>query len=375
MPREIDRRDPAINLTTPARTNSLNARAMEISESLSGDHVLSIDAFDAPTGNPSLITSAGAPAETGNWVQRALNHVQEISPILGFEETQAPEFMADPAVQFSSSGSATVHLQQQYKGIRIFQTAQGVRFNPDGSIADTVGKSVTIQQDLQVTPKLSVQEAVLRAAQYIAEPGAAVDEDVDQFGQPIRAVSVPLDNFTPTIIATFPNQAESPTVLEAGPFGDEIRASLMWFPLSDQPHLAWEVLLVMPAQGGQYRVFVDAGNGEILYCRQLTSSVEAEGHVYIVDGANGRQVVRFPRPLIDYNVPLPEGLPGAFPDHWVASNAARGNAVNALSASTGQSVNGTLQNGLLSFNPDDPEGHDQQVLNVFYLNCVIHDFL
>lgn len=374
MVREIDRRDPAVNKTTPARERSLNERAFKISESLSGRHTLSIESFDAATGNPSLVASLEAEPETGNYVQRALSHVQDIGTVLGLEETQAPEFMADPNVQISSSGAATVHLQQQYKGIRLFQTAQGVRFNPDGSIADTVGSTVTVAEELDATPKLNVQEAVLRAARHVAEPGDYDETDVDEFGQSVPPPQLDLTGFEPKIVATFPNHPEFPTVLEAGPFGDEIKANLIWFPLVDGPRLAWEVLLIMPGQGGQYRVLVAADGGEILYCRQLMTTVEAEGHVYVVDGAGGRQVVRFPRALAEFNVPIPEGLPDGFPDPWVAADSASGNAVNAFLATTGETFRGSQQNGRLVFEPADPVGEHQQVLNIFYYNCVIHDF-
>lgn len=374
MAREIDKRDPGVNQTTSVRTRSLNERAMVVSESLHGLHTLNIESFDAATGNPSHVASAGAEAESGNYVQRALSHVQSIGTVLGLEETQAPEFMADPNTQISSSGAATVHLQQQYKGIRLFQTAQGVRFNPDGSIADTVGKSVTIAQELEATPQLSVQAAVLGAAQHLAEPGA-YEEEADEFGQSVAPTPLDLEGFAPKIVATFPNQPESPTVLEPGPFADEIRANLVWFPLRDAPRLAWEVVFIMPGQGGQYRVLVAADDGEILYCRQLMSTVEAEGHVYLVDGASGRQAVRFPRPLADYGVPVPEGLPEGFPDPWVGSDSASGNAVNAFLATSGATFRGTQENGRLVFNPADPEGEHQQILNIFFYNCSMHDFL
>lgn len=374
MAKEIDRRDPAANQRTTARARSLNERAFRVSESLSGRHTLSIESFDAATGNPSLVASEGSEPETGNFVQRALNHVQGISTVLGFEETQAAEFMADPNVQISSSGAATVHLQQQYKGIRLFQTAQGVRFNPDGSIADTVGSSVTVVEELDATPRLNVEEAVLRAARHVAEPGSYDEVEVDEFGQSVPAPALDLEGFAPKVIATFPSHPEFPTVLEAGPFGDEIKANLVWFPLGEGPRLAWEIVLIMPGQGGQYRTLVAADDGEILYCRQLMSTIEAEGHVYVVDGASGRQLVSFPRALAEFNVPIPEGLPEGFPDHWVAADSASGNAVKAILATTGETFRGAQQNGRIVFEPDDPEGGHQQVLNVFFYNCVIHDF-
>jgi extracellular elastinolytic metalloproteinase len=375
MAREIDRRDFSVNRTTAAKSSNLNARATRVSESLPGIHTLNIHAFDAATGNPSLIASEGAPAEQGNYVQRALSHVQSISSVLGLEETQSPEFLADPNVQISSSGGAMVHLQQQYKGVRIFQAAQGVRFTPDGAIGETVGQSVTVTQELEVLPKLTVQDAVLKAAQYVAEPQADEIEEVDGYGQSMPLYSVELNNFIPTIIAIFPNQPDAPAVLEPGPFADEIRANLIWFPLDNGLRLAWEVLLIMPDNQGQYRTMVDAESGEILYCRQLMSSVLAEGNVYVVDGSGDRQVVQFPKPLAEYGVPIPGGLPNVFPDHWVASNQASGNAINVALSPAGTTFQGAVDNGLVRFNPANPVGDDQRLLNIFYYNCFIHDFL
>ena len=67
----------------------------------------------------------------------------------------------------------TVHLQQQYKGIAIFDAAQAVRFAPDGSLTETAGNSITVEGDLDVAPTLSVRQAVLTAAAHVAVP----DED------------------------------------------------------------------------------------------------------------------------------------------------------------------------------------------------------
>jgi hypothetical protein len=57
-----------------------------------------------------------------------------------------------------------------------------VRLNPVGSISDTVGKSVTIAQKLEATPRLSVQDAVLLAARHPAEP-VAFNQEIDEHGQ------------------------------------------------------------------------------------------------------------------------------------------------------------------------------------------------
>jgi hypothetical protein len=86
MSREIDRRDFSVDKRETRRAELENI-ASEISEDLRGEHRISIENFDAATGNPAAIASESAPAEEGNYVQRALDHVQAISGALGLEPT------------------------------------------------------------------------------------------------------------------------------------------------------------------------------------------------------------------------------------------------------------------------------------------------
>lgn len=143
---------------------------------------------------------------------------------LGLEATQPVEFVADPHTQQGSSGAVTVHLQQCYKGIPIYQSAEAVRFSPSGVLEETVGSCTTIRDDLDITPKLSVQQAVLLAAKHVAVPAADEHGAKDKFGEPIPLTSVDITGFTPKILATFQDKAEQPTVLDAGPFGDYWRS-------------------------------------------------------------------------------------------------------------------------------------------------------
>jgi hypothetical protein len=76
--REIDRRDFSANKATAARKAELRSLASEASGHLPEAHHIRIESFDATTGNPRVIASESAPAETSNYVQRALNHVQTI---------------------------------------------------------------------------------------------------------------------------------------------------------------------------------------------------------------------------------------------------------------------------------------------------------
>ena len=377
MSREIDRRDFSAD-KSGERQSELESLASEVSQDLQGDHRISITNFDAATGNPAAVVSEDAPAEEGNYVQRALDHVQAISGALGLVATQPTEFAPDPNVQTTSSGATAVHLNQQYKGIPIFQAAQTVRFAPDDKLSETVGSSVTIPRETDVAPKLSVEKAVLTAARYVAGPDPDESEATDQFGEPLNPTSVDVSGFVPNVVGAFPDLAEQPTVLDPGPFADQIKANLTWFYLSeDDLRLAWMVVLTMPNYESQYRTIVEADTGEVLYCRQLARFVRARGNVYHANGGEDRRMTDFPRPLADYGVPSRDPLPNTpppFPSDWVEADAADGNNVRAHLAATGPTINGTLQDGLLTFDPADPTGDEQKVLNIFYYNCYMHDY-
>ena len=226
-----------------------------------------------------------------------------------------------------------------------------------------------------MAPTLSVQDAVLNAARHVAVPHSDEYGATDQFGEPLVMPSMDLSGFVPKVIAAFTNKAEQPTVLEAGPFGDAFKARLIWFPMGDALRLGWEVIITMPSYAGQYRTIVDADNGEILYCRQLMKFVAAQGNVYRVDGRTQRQMTDFPRPLQDYGLPPPvNSLPSGFPDPWVTGDNTAGNSVNAHLGPSGPVLRGTQRNGVVVFDPTDPTGDDQKVLNIFYFNCFMHDY-
>jgi hypothetical protein len=67
------------------------------------------------------------------------------------------------------------------------------------------------------------------------------------------------------------------------------------------------------------------------------------------------------------------GLPSGFPDTWVTTNQTVGNSTNAHLGDAGAPVTGTVQNGVLTFDPASATGDDQKVVNIFYYCCYMHD--
>ena len=165
------------------------------------------------------------------------------------------------------------------------------------------------------------------AAEHVAEPDDDEVDATDQFGEPLAPTGVDLDGWEPRVIASFTDRPELPTVLDRGPFGDEIKASLIWFPL-DELRLSWEVLLTLGDYEEQYRTIVDAQTGEVLFAKQLVHTALARANVYRVDGSRPRELVDFPLALAEHGLPVAQ-LPDGFPDPWVEADKAEGNAVFA----------------------------------------------
>ena len=318
--------------------------------------------------------TTGLAAPTGSLAQRALDYVRNNGTVLGLVAAQPPDFVADSHIPQTSSGATVINLQQQYKSIPVFQSAQTVHFDPGSNLTQAVGSSVPITQDSDVSPTLSVEQAVLKAAQFVTQPSNDEKNATDQFGQPITLPTVNLTNFTPKILAAFPDLPVQPFVLEAGPFGDEIRANLMWFPLNDGLSLTWEIIITLPGSVSQYRTLVDATTGQIVYNAQLSHAVAAQGNVYRVTGGDAREIVTFPLNWTSYNLPMPADLQSTSPNDWVDVDCTIGNCVNAHLGDSGSAVQGIKQNESIIFNPPDATGDDQKVLNIFYYNCYMHDY-
>jgi extracellular elastinolytic metalloproteinase len=371
--RELDRRDFRESKLTETRKQHLHSLASSISEDLPGDQDLRIEAFDPTTANPAVVTVESSPVEEGVYVERALEYVRRIGPVLGLHDDSTSEFEADPDIQETTAGAVAVHLQQVYKGIPVFEAAQTVRFAPDGALEDSAGSSITIDQDIEIILGLSAVDAVLAAARHVASPHEDEREVTDQFGEPLPFPTVDLTGFEPEVVTTNQNDPRRETVLAPGPFGEAISATLTWFPLEDL-RLAWETVLTMPDRQGQYLTVVDANSGEILYCRQLLNLVAARGSVYLVDGSSVRSTVAFPRRLTDYRLPLPPGMRATFPEDWVETTETLGNCTSSRQGADGGRVRGTNRDGTIVFAPTDATGPDQQVLNTFYYSCFMHSF-
>lgn len=250
---------------------------------------------------------------------------------------------------------------------------------------ETVGNPVTVGQELTPSPKVSIEDAVLKAAAHVAVPQEDERNQVDPFGQSVPQPAVDLTDFVPKIVTSFEEKPDHPSVLEPGPFADKITCKLIWFPLGidessgggSNLRLTWEVILTMPNFAGQYRVLVDAENGEILYSKQLMRSILARGNIFRQDGSQARQMTEFPCALSDHDFTIPSDLPTDFPDQWIDADCTLGNSTKAHLDENGMTLKGvklSVTDNKIIFDPTDPFGDEQKILNIFYYNCFMHDF-
>jgi extracellular elastinolytic metalloproteinase len=265
MSQDVDRRDDPPSRLTPQREAQLQARAAELEAACPGLHVR-IERFNARTGNPHRVVLSGTQPERGRFVERVLEGARIIAPVIGLAPTQPPEFVAGSTAAQTSSGAAAVNLQQQYKGIPIFGAQTTVRFLPDGAVAEVVGTTVTVAEDLPVAAAVRAEDAVRRALEHITQPRPGEPPQIDPFGQPVQPLPVSLANFTPTVVSTFSALPTQPTVFTPGPF-EELKARLSWFPLSTGLRLGWEIFVQLPQTNRQLHTVVDAQSDEILYSK------------------------------------------------------------------------------------------------------------
>jgi len=373
MGREIDRRDFRTNRASAARESELQNIAGRISDALPTTQRVHIERFSSVLGNPSRIISEASSPETGNYVERATNHLQNIAPVLGLAASQAVEYIADENYQTTSDGAVAVHLQQTYKGLEIFEATQVVRFAPDGALKETLGETASVIQDFDPSPQLSITQAVQKAAEHVAVPGDD-EHQFDHFGEPLHHSNLSLSGATFEVLERLSDGPDQTCYCQPGPFEGKIKASLIWFQLDEDLRLAWEVLLTLPDAEGQYRTMIDANDGSVLYCCQLMQWIIGRGNVYQIDGSENRRMINFPRPLIDYGLPIPDDLPSSMPDDWITSTRSEGNNVDAHLDANGSSIAGETVGGEISFNPATATGDDQKVLNIFYYNAYMHDF-
>ena len=369
----MDGRELAPSQVVSARLAAIRQLASDVSALMPGAQEISVDSVDPVTLNPSRITVKSSPPSADEFTNRALEFLSTISGVLGPDSGQPPSFEA-AAGQRTSSGAVAVHAKQVHDGIAIFGASQTVTFGPDGALQGTSGLIATVQGDSAGEPPVSAQEAVRAAAAHVASPQPDEADAVDPFGGSLETAPLDLSGFNPVVADAPGGTADRETTATALPFVGSVPVRLVWLPVAGGLRLTWEVILELPGGTGRYRVLVGTDDGSVLYCKQLLQFVAATGNVFPRDGSTPRQTVRFPRELAAFPI-QPASVPSGFPRDWVGDSSSMGNSVTARRTGAGVLAATSLADGTLTFDPADPQGSEQQVLNLFYFSCYMHDFL
>nr|WP_282183996.1 M20/M25/M40 family metallo-hydrolase [Azospirillum sp. OGB3] len=326
------------------------------------------------TGTPFAAAaqpSGGEPA----LVAKALSFVQ--SQNFGGATGRA-EFVPDPAIQRTSSGATAVNLHQFHRGIPIFQMTRTVRFDVQAQPVDALGDSTAVPKDFSTVPLLAADAAVLLAAKFLAD--APSYEIESQYGDRHPAPTIDISAYEPQILTSFPLLPAAPTIISKGPFENDIQAFLIIFVESGGVRLAWHAVLTFPDYTDQYVMIVaaDRPEGEVLYSHSTVHRAKARGvvHEFSPGISAERKEVPFPRPLDDYPV-MPTTPLALFPADWIDNPGETiGNSTIATLGSSTVTLKGTRQSdGSYLFDPAEPFGDDQKILNIFYFCCYMHDFL
>jgi extracellular elastinolytic metalloproteinase len=383
MIKELDTRKYDYQLDKVELQQQFTDLADEISARLPDDQSVSVTGLNQLTGSPERVDLKNIPAVTGSVIEQALNlAIRTVPRVSGFAAADAleAEFVPDPRVLTTSSGSQAVHLSQYYRGIPVFQMSRTVQFS-SGQIPRTIsGNSLPLGSEIQSMPNIDVVEAARSAHKYI---NANQDEGVqrDGWGQTVSPRQIRKTRYVPKILVTF-DLPSKPTVLNRGPFAEYVAAHLVIFHQGPKTRLGWHFVFSLKEHQGQYRIIVaadDEGPGEILYVRGLTLHVKGQGNVYLHNGDGPRRMVPFPRSLSDYPVQPPASLPVDFPPDWVLQDQSTGNNTHAVphdevADKLGDPILGQEVSGVLTFNPSDSTSDEQKVLNIFYYCNYMHDF-
>lgn len=390
---EIDKRNFSQNRITRDRTMQLEKNAKDVTEKLPGDHEIIVKNMDKTTNNPSEIISKSAPVpknedERKDYVKRANQYLNSLAPALGFEKGQPVEYKMDPTVQTTSANTKVVHAQQTYLSKEVFQSGMSVSFDNNDAIKGVVGNVVTIDQTLPTIPQVSSDEAVSIAFKLISEQPT---DQKDQFGEPLKIEKPSLEAKHLEVDIKPEGDPSMTTYYKSQPDTKMIKAKLLYFELAPNDiRLSWQVIISLK-NSLQFMTIVDAEKNikdndnkedSVLYHKVVTKFLKAVMNVYKVNpGHHDREMVDCPISLEQYQVKTAEGrpLPPSFPDFWVdtvgATNLSTiGNCVFAHKGFSPQTFSGVLQNDTVTFNPQQPLGDDQKILNIFYFNCVMHDY-
>ncbi len=317
--------------------------------------------YHAVLGGPEIVGVKGgrhyltAPASAGREtiLRRFLT---ENSSLYGLTEQQIAELKTTANYENSAGNLSWVKLQQQIHGLPVFRGEMRAAFTSKGELVRTVSELVPDVDNATITttPLLTAKQAAAIAAQSIGSTAANI--------------------FT---------------------------SELQYFPLrAGLPVLAWAIILKQPDYA--YYFFVDAGNGDLLFRKNLMDDVSENATYVVYDGdspgplspSTATPGSGIQGPGVERNTfTLISELPAFDNDGWIpdGANTTAGNNVDAgldldqdrVIDLGGRAIGSPYRVFDFNYDPpplgsDDPTGSDYRfgaVTNVFFWTNRYHDIL
>lgn len=365
-------------------------------------------------------------------VDQAISLASQALGLQSYAGGNSPQFVADPRIQTTSGNVSAIQLSQTYLGIPIFQMNRVVTLKAREAVL--VGEHAeAVDPSMSVEPVASVADAWLAAYRHLAEHLHEL-AGKDEFGVEFVPPTLEPQYEAPETLVTF-DQPSKPTVFAPGPLGAVTQAQLAILIVSGaDSRLCWSLVLTLPEAVGQFLILASADRAEpeILVCQESSktasrqtaktptaraaqpankaalrlrhpatkarsgatyvappapaaTSAPARGRVYQFNptkdpmlNQDERTSADFPLPVGKY--PLDSAPPQGFPVPWVGPDkTAVGPNVIALKGTLnppqpGAVLPATSTTGTVRFEPSDPYGDEQKILNIFYFCNYMHDF-
>jgi Zn-dependent metalloprotease len=353
---------PASAAKAAQQNSALRARTTAVDEfraSLAADRADNLRAVANDTGAIKNIFIDGAPlaaAQPGSPDTVARNFLKGHDALFSLTGAGVAELKLDR--EDNDAGTSFLNYVQTVGGVKVFEGDVQVAVNRDGEV-------LSVREGFLVSGQQAASEPALDEAQGIA-----------------RAFEHAGRTVMPSFAETSARSSRSERSAFANPLSatnEEVLSELSVLRVGDEARLAWHVFADV-GTNEWYEILVDAGNGELLYRRNLYL-FEAQGTVYREDpDAAARQLVSF---VGNTTINTAAGWMGASTvttgnnvEAYLDTNADNApDANNAAGLSTGHAFSSTQDFTFPFSTTVDPRTQQAAVVtNLFYFNNVMHDF-
>jgi extracellular elastinolytic metalloproteinase len=311
-----------------------------------------------------------------NFIELSVNNIQ-MRTLLSIAEAhlersyspgKGHRFTLDPHEQESASGSAIIRAHHEYLGIPVITDDIPVHINTSGD-AKTPAESIDFTWECGSVPNLSADDAAAACIEHFRSAPRKAD--------PQRPCRVPHRSLLArrklkaSAVASFPMPAR-PTVFSVG---NRKPLTMHLAIIADgPPKLVW--LVRLPIRTGiEYLVAVNATSGSIAFCAPWSASVRCSALAYRNNPDEGaRTRVDFPQPLASYPPGLQSHPSASLLADWMDDATMIGNCTEMFSGNSAVLLTAAAAAGGLQFAPNDPTGHEQSLVNAFFLCNYLHDF-